>query len=739
MSTKMIPSSGVLHRSSFKVLQTNDGRTLVENTLRLDMNGDEPSTMLVISDREVKVQEREDALPTSTNTITSTTDIMGVVGLLSLAYGQYLVGITSRSLAATIQSHKIWRIKTGIVIPVAGTIYPASPENLDDTVLAQYFADKKLLEHIRSILDSGQLYYSSTYDLTHSIQHNFIASTTTSSDTRIDDRYFFNLHMQSALISAATPKRDTHPWVLKIIAGFAGSIDIDYNPNLEGNSLLSENQKEITSKSYTLTLVSRLSHCRLGTRYMRRGIDEEGNAANSVEMEQIVFDHDFVKNKLISSFVQIRGSVPLLWTQKLDLSYRPALKIADTSSEESWTPVQKHYTDLKHQYIGERLLSSNADHGKVVCVNLLDDTGFEKPLTETFESTVQRFKDPKVTYESFPLNKWCKKMKYDNMDILLDRVRIRLLNNGSFSAEGEVPSLHSKGSLKLLQLQTGVARISCLDSLDRTNLTCSIFARYMIAFQVQNLSPGMLSCKSSPSTGVSSSDAYDTAADVRRTLSCNLSSLTNIWADSGDAISLLYAGTRALKADITRTGERQVIRGSINDGINSLTRYYLNNFSDGRKQDAYDIWSGKVTPVCIDELVAEEGVKQVRRLREPFIAKSKAISALLPRSVIDSTETFLFEVKEFLIQPATKTCTDTKKSKSKPVHMDEHGVSHTKVGFAIYLMRLYAPTRITNVVDFCIAGWISWHILILVKLFKIDGQNVVSNAHLTVDHAHFKK
>jgi phosphatidylinositol 4-phosphatase len=85
-------------------------------------------------------------------------------------------------------------------------------------------------------------------------------------------------------------------------------------------------------------------------------------------------------------------------------------------------------------------------------------------------------------------------------------------------------------------------------------------------------------------------------------------------ADSGDAISLLYAGTRALKADVTRTGKRQWIKGSLDDGLNSLTRYYLNNFSDGRKQDGYDLWSGKVAPESLDSLVQTEGLKRARQV-----------------------------------------------------------------------------------------------------------------------------
>ena len=43
---------------------------------------------------------------------------------------------------------------------------------------------------------------------------------------------------------------------------------------------------------------------------------------------------------------------------------------------------------------------------------------------------------------------------------------------------------------------------------------------------------------------------------------------------------------------MTRTGKGSV-KGLINDGINSVTRYYLNNFSDGEKQDAIDLFLGK--------------------------------------------------------------------------------------------------------------------------------------------------
>ena len=64
-----------------------------------------------------------------------------------------------------------------------------------------------------------------------------------------------------------------------------------------------------------------------------------------------------------------------------------------------------------------------------------------------------------------------------------------------------------------------------------------------------------------------------------------------LWADHGDDISRQYAGTGALKSGFTRTGKRTTF-GLVDDGVKSMVRYYVNNFSDGRKQDAVDLVTG---------------------------------------------------------------------------------------------------------------------------------------------------
>lgn len=71
--------------------------------------------------------------------------------------------------------------------------------------------------------------------------------------------------------------------------------------------------------SLELLLISRRSRYRAGTRYLRRGVDEDGKVANYVETEQIMI----FRGHMIS-FVQTRGSVPVFWSQP-GYKYRPPI------------------------------------------------------------------------------------------------------------------------------------------------------------------------------------------------------------------------------------------------------------------------------------------------------------------------------------------------------------------------------------------------------------------------------
>ncbi|KAI8922270.1 SacI homology domain-containing protein [Powellomyces hirtus] len=715
-------------RDMFRLYRTRDGQSyILESPLKSKKGGE---NMLLISQDAVQVKTlaQAAALGLDDGPSASQVDICGVVGIIDMILGKYLIVATARTLAATLQAHKIWRVTAASILPIgpASQLLLARKKGVDDRTLGKYTLDQELLQSINEIANSGHLYYSTTYDLTHSIQHNYLRTSRKASQT-----------------AAA-------PWVLNMICGFAGTIDLSIALPHEAGAM------EGAPKSYKLTLISRLNRRRVGMRYVRRGLDFDGNTANNVEMEQIVYHEDYHRCKKLSAFVQIRGSVPSVWGQDLNMNYKPDLLVASIDKPAVWNSCKKHYDDLKNQYIGENAVEgSGPDIGKVICVNLLDVSGFEGRLTKVYEDSVRRFRDDKVSYEEFPVNKWCKGGKFQNMEILVDRVRDRLVNSGWLIADGDVPasSLVAGGAktstpLTIWKLQTGLARVSCLDSLDRTNLTCSIFARYMLPYQLQTVTPGLGPLPAS-ANGVIASDLRDPVASVRAALTPALvRTITNMWADSGDAVSLLYAGTGALKADVTRTGKK-TIRGSLTDGINSLTRYYLNNFVDGRRQDAYDLWTGKAVASQINHLVETEGVKRAQRVRKPYLESgSGIIGRIVPSFVINTIEPLLQTATEYArasprtirptvepqVHETARRVETTTVTRWVSPHFDSEGSPNSIPGLLISAAKLYAPTQVTSAIEFVIALALFAYLLVLTRILGIQGHFVVNRPRLSVEY-----
>ena len=85
-----------------------------------------------------------------------------------------------------------------------------------------------------------------------------------------------------------------------------------------------------------------------------------------------------------------------------------------------------------------------------------------------------------------------------------------------------------------------------------------------------------------------------------------------------------YAGSEALKTDLTRTGKR-TFTGMLRDLKTALVRYYKNNFCDGRRQDAIDLGTihilrkhifrpfGPPSPTYLTANIVESGPKPTPR------------------------------------------------------------------------------------------------------------------------------
>jgi len=124
--------------------------------------------------------------------------------------------------------------------------------------------------------------------------------------------------------------------------------------------------------------------------------------------------------------------------------------------------------------------------------------------------------------------------------------------------------------------QTSVVRTNCMDCLDRTNVVQSMLGRYALNRQLTDL--GVLS----------RGETFSSDADFEFLF-------RKLWADNADVVSKSYSGTGALKTDFTRTGMRTKA-GALQDLQNSIMRYARNNFTDGPKQDAFDLFLGTYLP-----------------------------------------------------------------------------------------------------------------------------------------------
>ncbi|KAE9410696.1 hypothetical protein BT96DRAFT_1011447 [Gymnopus androsaceus JB14] len=254
------------------------------------------------------------------------------------------------------------------------------------------------------------------------------------------------------------------------------------------------------------------------------------------------------------SFVQIRGSVPFYWAEVNTVRYKPDLQVMDLPD----TPdaMKLH------------LLEQVSIYGPQTLVNLVNHKGHEKPVKDGYERLVAQLALPDVRYQYFDFHTECKNMRWDRISLLIDKLDEDLKRQGYFHLDSSNP--------QSTRLQSGTVRTNCMDNLDRTNVVQATFAKH--ALNKQLVEAGVLTKEQ----GVDDFEAL--SKDFRE-----------IWADHADAIAKAYAGSGALKSDFTRTNKR-TRKGLLEDGVKSTLRYLKNNFLDGARQDAFDLFTGAWIP-----------------------------------------------------------------------------------------------------------------------------------------------
>lgn len=474
-------------------------------------------------DKEILVIDRvsqdiglygESQIPTAV-----TKSIWGILGIIRLTAGPYLIVITKKEKVGEICGQTVWKVTDTEMYSYKRTTLHLTEKQTND--------NKTYVSLVEHCLKMDSYYFSTTYDLTHTLQRLGNTSPEFSSEPlhqRADPRFVWNGHVLKELSQQPELSR----FCLPVLHGF-----ICVTPSL------------INNKSFEHIIISRRCVYRAGTRFWVRGIDTEGQVANFVETEQIV---QYENTRC--SFVQTRGSIPIFWSQRPNLKYKPKIKINAANYPEVF---QRHFDNQIYNY------------GEQVVVNLVNQTGSEGLLEKSFSQSVTNSQNKNIRYEYFDFHHECGNtgLRWDRLSVLLDRLSDDIRKQGYFTIQKD-------GTI--LSQQEGIFRTNCIDCLDRTNVVQSLIAKVVLQNQLTKL--GVL----------------DQGQHIKDCKTFNLT-YNNVWADNADVMSNQYAGTGALKTDITRQGKRTRY-GLLMDGWNSLIRYFKNNFSDGFRQDSMDLFLG---------------------------------------------------------------------------------------------------------------------------------------------------
>ncbi|PWW76141.1 DNase I-like protein [Tuber magnatum] len=516
---------------------------------------------------------------------------LGTLGLITLNRDVFLSVVTSAREVASVRPgegvsrihavnfHCLNRADFDDVLDSDINSYSADPDGWDQGRSQPPAGAEHPCSSLRKLLSGGTFYYSRDFDLTNRLQDRSIETADFDIDN-FDPSFLWNSYMihpllrfRSHLSDQERRELDASHILTCTIRGFVESLTIPRS--------LTPAELRSAGLATTLTLISRLSCRRAGTRFNSRGIDDDGHVANFVETETVIWDpcHNPQNASLGFSYCQVRGSIPIFWEQQTGLLPNQQ-KIQITRSSEATQPAfDKHFESISLKYgaihlvnllsqtkSGEAELSSHLKyhikHSPLTTLgsdekrNALGDSSLLKATEYDFHAET---KGPSG-YEAASMISRIVKHSADAFGFFL-------MESSSCESNHRTRRRGQKETEFVMLQQEGVFRTNCLDCLDRTNLVQGILSKMAIESFLEQ-----------------ADKSFGHEFWIRH---------STLWADNGDALSKIYAGTGALKSSFTRTG-RMSLAGAIADARKSAARIYINNFADKEKQNTIDVLLGRL-------------------------------------------------------------------------------------------------------------------------------------------------
>ncbi|XP_043962480.1 polyphosphoinositide phosphatase [Gambusia affinis] len=609
-------------RARYFLVGSNHAQTK-HRVLKIDRT--EPKDLVIIDDKHVYSQQEVRELlgrldlgnrikmgQKGSSGLSRAVSAFGIVGFVRFLEGYYIVLITKRRKMADIGGHSIYKIEdtTMIYIP-------------NDSVRVSHPDEARYVRIFQNVDLSSNFYFSYSYDLSHSLQYNLTllqrpyelwsaAPPLTKEEEHTQGKQdSFDIFEDEGLPTQVVYglqnepyykyvwngklleriKDIVHPdWLMYIIHGFCGQ-----------SKLL------IYGRPVHITLIARRSSKFAGTRFLKRGANCEGDVANEVETEQIIHDASVMSFTAgsYSSYVQVRGSVPLYWSQDIStMMPKPPIRL---DQADPYANIAALHFDQMLQRFGSPIIILNL-------VKKREKRKHEKILSEELYPAVINLNqflppDHRIDYIAWDMARYTKSKLcnvLDRLSMIAENVVKRtgfFINRSDFYCHTLRPddrwrdvggSVTSTG-----RLQTGVLRTNCVDCLDRTNTAQFMVGKCALAYQLYAL--GMID---KPKL------QFDT--DCVRLFE-------ELYEDHGDTLSLQYGGSQLVHRVKTYRKIAPWTQHS-KDIMQTLSRYYSNAFSDADRQDAINLFLQVYQP--------SEGKAHLWELPTDFYLHQKSTMAL---------------------------------------------------------------------------------------------------------------
>ncbi|KFY02639.1 hypothetical protein O988_02015 [Pseudogymnoascus sp. VKM F-3808] len=457
----------------------------------------------------------------------------GLLGFVRFTGTYYMLLITKRSQVALIGGHYVYQI--------------------DDSRNAE---ETRFLGILNNLDLSRSFYFSYSYDITHTLQHNILKERDAMTQNlprphppEYNDMFVWNNYL---LGPATVALKNTYDWCLPIIHGYMDQAALS-----------------IYGRTVYITIIARRSRFFAGARFLKRGANDLGYVANDVETEQIVAEGlttsfhapgpKLFASPNYTSYVQHRGSIPLYWTQdSTGVTPKPPIEL--NLVDPFYSAAALHFDNLFQRY-GAPIYVLNL-------VKSRERIPRESKLLHEFTSAIKYLnqslpEDKKIIHKAWDMSRASKSRDQDVIGTLEAIAEEVVTTTGLFR--------NGDGKTTLPTIQNGVARTNCIDCLDRTNAAQFVIGKRALGYQLHAL--GIIA---------GTSIDYDTDA-------VNL--FTHMYHDHGDTIAVQYGGSQLVNTMETYRKINQWTSHS-RDMVESFKRYYNNSFLDGQRQEAYNLFLG---------------------------------------------------------------------------------------------------------------------------------------------------